>query len=140
MLRSFRCRPRRSSRCGARPRSTSGPACCTSGCGWARSRETCRRVTDLGVIGRATPKKDGADKVTGRTRFLHDLELPRMLHGRILRARHPHARLVSVDTSRALALPGVVVAITAADVEQHPFGFVKDQLALKGGKVRCVRD
>jgi len=97
-------------------------------------------VTDLAVIGRATPKKDGADKVTGRTRFLHDLELPRMLHGKILRARHPHARVVSIDTSRARALPGVVVAITGADVEQYPFGFVKDQLALKHGKVRCVRD
>src|SRR2546428_533417 len=137
---SWPCRARRSSRCGARPRSTSGPACCTSGCGWARSREARRRVSDLAVIGRATPKKDGADKVTGRTRFLHDLELPRMLHGKILRARHPHARVVSIDTSRARALPGVVVAITGADVEQYPFGFVKDQLALKRGKVRCVRD
>ncbi len=97
-------------------------------------------MSDLAVIGRATPKKDGADKVTGRTRFLHDLELPRMLHGKILRARHPHARVVSIDTSRARALPGVVSVITGTDVEQHPFGFVKDQLALKRGKVRCIRD
>jgi CO/xanthine dehydrogenase Mo-binding subunit len=97
-------------------------------------------VTDLSVIGRATPKKDGAEKVTGRTRFLHDLELPRMLHGRILRATLPHARIARIDTSRARALPGVVTVITGSDVEQHPFGFVKDHLALKRGTVRCIRD
>ncbi|OLE00487.1 MAG: hypothetical protein AUG80_02210 [Candidatus Rokubacteria bacterium 13_1_20CM_4_68_9] len=97
-------------------------------------------MSDLSVIGRPTPKKDGAEKVTGRTRFLHDLELPRMLHGRILRAALPHARIVRIDTSRARALPGVVSVITGTDVEQHPFGFVKDHLALKRGKVRCIRD
>ena len=53
------------------------------------------------VIGTSVPKRDGADKVTGRTRFLHDLELPRLAHGKILRARHPHARLVKIDTRRA---------------------------------------
>ena len=41
---------------------------------------------------------------------------------------------------RAAALPGVLAVVTGADVEQHPFGFAKDQLALKTGKVRCVRD
>ena len=63
-----------------------------------------------------------------------------MLHGRILRAQHPHARLVRIDASRARALPGVVAVITGEDVEQHPFGFLKDQLALKRDKVRCIRD
>lgn len=92
------------------------------------------------VIGKATPKRDGADKVTGRTRYLHDLELPRMAQGAIVRARFPHARIVRIDTTRARALPGVLAVITADDVAQHPFGFVKDQLALKGGKVRCIRD
>ena len=97
-------------------------------------------MSDLAVIGRGVPKRDGADKVTGRTRFLHDLEPPRLAHGKILRSRQPHARLLRIDTSRAAALPGVLAVITGADVEQHPFGFVKDQLALKTGKVRCVRD
>ena len=92
------------------------------------------------VIGKATPKKDGAEKVTGRTRFLHDLELPRMAHGAILRARFPHARIVTVDATRARALPGVLAVVTADDVEQHPFGFVRDHVALKRGKVRCIRD
>jgi xanthine dehydrogenase molybdenum-binding subunit len=97
-------------------------------------------VTTLAVIGKGVPKRDGADKVTGRTRYLHDLELPRLAHGKILRARHPHARVRRLDTSRAAALPGVLVVITAAEVEQHPFGFARDQLALKAGIVRCVRD
>ena len=95
---------------------------------------------DFMIIGTRVAKRDGAEKATGRTRFIHDLELPRMVHGAILRARFPHARLVRVDTSRARALPGVLAIITAADVEQHPFGFAKDQLALKQGKVRCIRD
>jgi CO/xanthine dehydrogenase Mo-binding subunit len=94
----------------------------------------------LSVIGKSTPKLDGVEKVTGRTRYLHDLGLPRMAHGKILRAKFPHARIVSVDVSRAQALPGVLAVLTGDDVEQHPFGFAKDQLALKRGKVRCIRD
>ena len=97
------------------------------------------------VIGKATPKRDGAEKVTGRTQFLHDLTLSRMTHGAILRTRFPHARIRRIDTERARALSGVVAVITADMVEQHPFGFAKDHLALKGGnagggKVRCIRD
>ncbi len=97
-------------------------------------------MRELSVVGKATPKKDGADKVTGRTRYLHDLVLPRLAHGKILRARHPHARILSIDTRRARALPGVLAVLTAADVEPHRFGFAVDQTALKAGKVRCVRD
>jgi xanthine dehydrogenase molybdenum-binding subunit len=97
------------------------------------------------VIGKSTPKRDGAEKVTGHTRFLHDLTLPRMAHGAILRTRFPHARVRAIDTAAAEALPGVLAVITADRVEQHPFGFAKDHLALKGGaadggKVRCIRD
>ena len=92
------------------------------------------------VVGKSTPKRDGPDKVTGRTRYLHDLELPRLLHGKILRTSVPHARIVRLDTSRARALPGVRAVLTGEDVEQRPFGFAKDQTALKRGKVRCIRD
>ena len=88
-------------------------------------------MTTLAVIGRDVPKRDGADKVTGRTRYLHDLQLPRLAHGKILRSRHPHARIVRIDTSRAAALPGVLTVLTGVEVEQHPFGFAKDQVALK---------
>ena len=92
------------------------------------------------VVGKSTPKLDGPDKVTGRTCYLHDLELPRLAHGKILRTRLPHARIVSIDASRARVLPGVLAVLTGADVEPRPFGFAKDQVALKRGKVRCIRD
>ena len=62
------------------------------------------------VIGKTVKKRDGAEKATGRTRYLHDLEVPRMTHGRILRARFPHARIVRIDTSRARSLPGVLAS------------------------------
>src|SRR5215510_6952961 len=99
----------------------------------------------FGVIGKPTPRRDGLEKVTGVTQYLHDLDLPRMIHGAILRTQFPHARVLRVDTSRAEALPGVIGVITAERVEQHPFGFAKDHLALKGGprdgrKVRSIRD
>src|SRR5712692_6067576 len=92
------------------------------------------------VIGKTVPKRDGAEKVTGRTRYLHDVVLPRLAHGKILRARYPHARIVRIDTSRARALPGVLAVLTGDDVEPQPFGFAKDQVALKRRKVRCIRD
>src|SRR5215470_2725502 len=99
----------------------------------------------FGVIGKPTPRRDGLEKVTGVTQYLHDLELPRMAHGAILRTRFPHARVTRIDTTRAERLPGVLGVITAERVEQHPFGFAKDHLALKGGprdgrKVRSIRD
>lgn len=97
-------------------------------------------MSDLAIIGRPVPKRDGADKVTGRTRYLHDLTPPRLAHGKILRSRHPHARIVRIDTRRAAALPGVLAVVTGSDVQQQPFGFGRDQLALKTGIVRCVRD
>ncbi|MDE3112061.1 MAG: xanthine dehydrogenase family protein molybdopterin-binding subunit [Chloroflexota bacterium] len=61
----------------------------------------------LGIVGRAHRRVEGAAKVTGRARYTHDVRLPGMLHARILRSPHPRARVRHVDPSRALALPGV---------------------------------
>src|SRR5437879_13732482 len=91
------------------------------------------------VIGTTVPKRDGAEKVTGRTRYLHDLVLPRLAHGKIVRARHPHARIVRIDARHAAALPGVLAVLTAGDVAQERFGFARDQTALKAGQVAGVR-
>jgi len=55
---------------------------------------------------------DATAKVTGVTRFADDLFLPRMLFAKLLRSPHPHARIVSIDTSRAAALPGVKAVLT----------------------------
>ena len=77
------------------------------------------------VIGSRPVRHDGADKVTGRARYGADLSLPGMLHGKILRSPHAHARIKSIDVSRALAMPGVHAVATAADFPQ-PAGRVLD--------------
>src|SRR5262249_57235281 len=71
------------------------------------------------IIGQPVPARvDGTGKVTGATRYADDLFLPRMLYGKLLRSPHPHARILSVDTSKATALPGVFAVITGADLPQ----------------------
>jgi CO/xanthine dehydrogenase Mo-binding subunit len=58
---------------------------------------------------------DGADKVTGRAAYGADFDMPGQLVGKILRSPHAHARIVSIDTSKAKALPGVKAVVTGAD-------------------------
>ena len=67
-------------------------------------------------IGQSVPRVDGIDKVTGRAKFLCDLAVPGMLHGKILRSSYPHARILSIDTAKAEALEGVAAVMTAADI------------------------
>lgn len=71
-------------------------------------------------IGRRTIRPDGADKVTGRAAYAADTTLPGMIWGKVLRSPHPHAHIVSIDTSRAQALPGVKAVVTAADMVNFP--------------------
>lgn len=68
------------------------------------------------VIGTRPPRKDGADKLTGRALFGPDISLPGLLHGKMLRSPHAHARIRSMDTRRAEALPGVYAVVTAKDL------------------------
>ncbi len=72
------------------------------------------------VIGTNRIRPDGLDKVTGRAQFGDDLHLPGMLHGKILRSPHAHARIKRLDASKALQLPGVRAVATAADVPPVP--------------------
>ncbi len=72
------------------------------------------------VVGTRPIRPDGADKVTGRARFGADIELPALLHGRVLRSPHAHARIRSIDTSKAVALPGVKAVLTSADLVPIP--------------------
>src|SRR5262245_25413587 len=76
------------------------------------------------VIGTRPIRHDGADKVTGRAKYGADISLPGMLHGRVLRSPHAHARIKSIDTSAALALPGVKAVVTSADFPQLAPGVV----------------
>ena len=81
--------------------------------------------TEFKVVGTRPLRPDGVDKVTGRARYSADLALPGLLHGKILRSPHAHARIKSIDPSRALALPGVRSVVTSADFPQ-PSGKVAD--------------
>jgi CO/xanthine dehydrogenase Mo-binding subunit len=76
------------------------------------------------VVGTTPLRPDGVDKVTGRAQFGADLHLPNMLIGQVLRSPHAHARIKSIDTSKAEALPGVKAVITSADLCDLPSEFV----------------
>jgi xanthine dehydrogenase D subunit len=88
------------------------------------------------------PRPDGAAKIAGSFRYLTDHRTEDMLIGRILRARHAHARILSIDTARAEALPGVIAVVTHRDVPgRNAFGIiVQDQPALCHDKVRYLGD
>jgi CO/xanthine dehydrogenase Mo-binding subunit len=68
------------------------------------------------VIGTRPIRPDGADKVTGRALYGADIHLTGMLYGKVLRSPHAHARIRSIDTRAAEALPGVKAVVTAADL------------------------
>jgi len=91
-------------------------------------------------IGKRVPKLDAIDKVTGRAVYGHDMKLPRMLYGKILRSERAHARILNIDTSRARKLPGVKAVITGYDIPDIRVGFARDNPVLKTGKVRSFRD
>lgn len=78
---------------------------------------------NLKWVGTRPVRPDGVDKVTGRARFGADFSLPNMLVGKVLRSPHAHARIRSLDTSKAEALAGVKAVLTAADLPRLPFGF-----------------
>jgi CO/xanthine dehydrogenase Mo-binding subunit len=70
----------------------------------------------LRVVGRSVRRIDAVEKVTGRARYVTDLELPGMLHARLLRSPYPHARIAAVDAARARAAAGVRLVATGADL------------------------
>ena len=71
-------------------------------------------------VGTRTLRPDGVDKVTGRAKFGADMSMPNMIVGKVLRSPHAHARIKSIDTSKAEALAGVKAVVTAADFEEQP--------------------
>ncbi|MGY9014112.1 MAG: xanthine dehydrogenase family protein molybdopterin-binding subunit [Rhodospirillales bacterium] len=71
-------------------------------------------------VGNNTPRPDGVDKVTGRARYGDDMILAGMLHAKILRSPHAHAKIISIDTSAAEALKGVKAVLTSEAIPDHP--------------------
>ena len=78
---------------------------------------------DYKVIGTRPIRHDGLDKVTGAAKYGADTQLAGMVHGKILRSPHAHARIRSIDTSKAEALPGVFAVATSKD-----FPIIQDQV------------
>ena len=92
-------------------------------------------VEDLRVVGRSFTHRDFVEKVQGALTYAEDWQLPGMLHGRIVRAQVPSARIVSVDTSAAEALPGVRTVLTAKDVPHNEVVDEASGLALDAVRV-----
>jgi CO/xanthine dehydrogenase Mo-binding subunit/aerobic-type carbon monoxide dehydrogenase small subunit (CoxS/CutS family) len=70
----------------------------------------------LSIIGHSVPRTDMFEKVTGRARYVGDMEIPGMAHARLLRSPYAHARIVRIDVARARARPGVLAVLTGQDL------------------------
>src|SRR5438093_6994400 len=81
-------------------------------------------------IGTRPVRHDGVDKVTGRANYGADYNLPGLLHGAVLRSPHAHARIVSIDTSAAEAMPGVKAVVTGKS-----FPVTRAKLAMGEGAI-----
>ena len=98
-------------------------------------------MPNYAFVGKSMPRVDSRAKVTGEALFTADIKLPKMLVGKILRSPHPHARIVNVDISEALRVPGVKAIITGRDVLQRKWGvfsYTQDQQFLPADKVRFI--
>lgn len=98
-------------------------------------------MSDYAVLGKRLPRVDGPVKAAGTARFTDDLSLPGMLHGKILRSPHPHARILRIDASRALNHPGVRAVIVGEDFGDYRYGLradTRDEYPLARGKVRYL--
>jgi len=99
-------------------------------------------MAEHSVIGKRLPMTDALDKVTGAGKYADDLSVPGMLFGRILHSPHAHARIRSMDTSRAEALPGVKAVCTGRDAP-NPYGILPighDERVFALDKARYIGD
>ena len=91
------------------------------------------------IVGSPITRVDAVEKVRGEAVYGADVKLPEMLHGAVLRSPHAHARIVSVDVSGALALPGVRVVVTGEDLPGVLTGeAIRDMPFIAFRKVRFV--
>lgn len=99
-------------------------------------------LAPLRSIGTAAPRVDADLKVTGAAKYTVDLSLPRMLHAKVLRSPHAHARVVRIDAAAARAIAGVAAVVTRDDLGGlATYGyFIKDQPIVATDKVRYIGD
>ena len=103
-----------------------------------------------GWLGRSVKRKEDARFIVGRGNYIEDIKLPNMLYMAILRSPYPHAKINSIDTSRASELPGVVVVVTGDILAQHNLAWMPtlsgdtqavlatDKVRMQGQEVACV--
>jgi nicotinate dehydrogenase large molybdopterin subunit len=91
-------------------------------------------------IGRSVPRHDAHLAVMGSLRHTEDIELPGMLHCRLLRARYPHATILRLDSTRAVVAPGVYAVIVAGDIPHNRLGPRQEQRVLADDRVRYMGD
>ncbi|GAF76165.1 unnamed protein product, partial [marine sediment metagenome] len=97
-------------------------------------------MNNFRYIGKETRRPDTPDKAAGKAHYIHDLQRPGMLYGKIKFSDHPHARIKHIDTSKAERLNGVRAVITSNNSPEVRLGFLRDNFALKKDKVRQYRD
>jgi len=90
------------------------------------------------VVGKRVPRVDALEKVTGAAKYGADFNFPGMLHARIFRSTQVHAKILSIDTSKAEKLPGVQAIITQADVSTGRAVFAKDKVLYLGEPLGAV--
>jgi len=96
---------------------------------------------DLNIVGKRVVRSDSLAKVTGRARYTADLKFPRLLVAKVLRSPLPHARILGIDLTRALKVPGVKAAISGFDtygVKWGVFRYTQDHDMLPTDKVRYI--
>lgn len=89
-------------------------------------------------IGKSYLRPDAINKVTGKAQYLDDIRLPGMLHAAILRPEFAHARIISIDTSEAEKMPGVVKVVTGKGCKLHYGDNIKDIVPMADEKVRYI--
>ena len=94
-------------------------------------------TANYAIVGKSVTRKGLLEKLTGEARYTSDMKLEGMLHGRIVRSPHPHAEVLSVDTSAAVALAGVRAVVTPFDAPQ---GHIAADLPTLDRRVRFVGD
>ena len=93
------------------------------------------------IIGKPIPRVEGVGKVNGAAAYTADVAPPMTVWAKNVRSPFPHAHILSIDTSRALAVPGVLAVVTAADIPNDRTGRnIKDVPLLCDDKVRFVGD
>src|SRR5215468_11833312 len=105
---------------------------------------TMKTTRDVKGVGLSIPRPDGPEKVTGRVQYVADIKPRGLLHAKLLRSPHAHARIVRIDTSKAAAFPGVKAIVTADDLAESadrmvdlgegetPLSFIRGNVLAKG--------